>query len=66
MNIQGWDVYVSQAFIRQSNGQRVVRLLREMRCVLHEDRRTKVVKTTLRRRTASASNTEGTRDLSQS
>ena len=60
MNIQGWDVYLSQAFFRQSNSRRVVRLLREMRCVLHEDRRIKVVKTAMRRRTIASSSSEST------
>ena len=54
MNIQGWDVYVSQAFMRQSNSQRVVRLLREMRCAMHADRRVQDLKTANNRRASSA------------
>lgn len=58
MNIQGWDVYVSQAFMRQSNSQRVVRLLREMRCAMHADRRVKDLQTAINRRAGSALNIE--------
>jgi hypothetical protein len=58
MNMQGWDFYVSQAFIRQSNSQRVVRLLREMRCELRADRRVKDLKTAINRRAGSALNIE--------
>ncbi len=54
MNIQGWDVYVSPAFMRQSNSQRVVRLLREMRCAMHADRRVQDLKTAINRRASSA------------
>jgi hypothetical protein len=58
MNIQGWDVYISEAFMRQSNSQRVVRLLREMRCELRTDRRVKDLQTAINRRAGSALNIE--------
>ena len=58
MNIQGWDVYLSPAFMRQSNSQRVVRLLREMRCTMHADRRVQDLKTAINRRAGSAMNIE--------
>jgi hypothetical protein len=44
------DVYVSQAFMRRSNSQRVARLLHEMHCVLHVDRRLQDIKTSINRR----------------
>ncbi len=53
MNIQGWAIYVSQAFRRQSNSQRVVRLMREMRCEPHADRRVKDIQPAINRRVQS-------------